>query len=284
MMKSNILLNQDSISFIKNLPDDSIDFILTDPPYYIAKEVSIIRRSNEMKFKGKDISLETAKWDMIWKNRDEYKKWLFSILNEFYRILKPYRHCVVFVDKLLLGYVMEYWKSLGGKYRRPVGFIKTNSVPCARKVSPMTTLELAFWGTKGEAKTEFFNWKLGMHRDIIEVAIPNKEGCEIRHETQKPLFVGLYFTALFSKPNDLCLDPFAGVMTFPLAFKLLKRRYIGIEKDKKYFQAGKRRLEEELQNRAINRIYQKFLQYMNKKKYKKWEEDFNYLLGLDKIF
>jgi len=99
------LYNEDCLKTLSNVKDDSIDFILTDPPYYIANEVTLIRRSNKMKYKGKDLYLD-EKWDQQWENRDEYKEWfLISYLSKAGDVvLDPFAGSGTFlVSSALLG-------------------------------------------------------------------------------------------------------------------------------------------------------------------------------------
>lgn len=62
------LVNDDSLSYIKTLPDNCIDLIATDPPYFQVKSCS---------------------WDNQWENVTAYLSWLDEILAEFWRVLKP---------------------------------------------------------------------------------------------------------------------------------------------------------------------------------------------------
>ncbi|MEY0214142.1 site-specific DNA-methyltransferase [Providencia rettgeri] len=62
------LVNDDSLSYIKTLPDNSIDLIATDPPYFQVK---------------------SCNWDNQWENVTAYLSWLDEILAEFWRVLKP---------------------------------------------------------------------------------------------------------------------------------------------------------------------------------------------------
>jgi len=255
-MENKIIIG-DCLEVMRDIKDESIDFILTDPPYFIQEEVSIIRRSNEMKYKGKDINfLKGTEWDRVWNSREEYLSWLEKVIKEFARILKENRHCVIFVDKRNLSYVWDMGEKYGFKGRTPFFLIYTNPVPQARRISPCKSVQVAVWLTKGKPKTEYYNWQLGMHKDTIYTAIPTKEGASVRHPTQKPLFAGLYLTALLSKPNDLCLDPFAGSLTFPIAFKLLGRKYIGIEINEQYVDLKR------FNNPKVREIFDKFISFM----------------------
>ncbi|EJF1946172.1 site-specific DNA-methyltransferase [Salmonella enterica] len=73
-MKNNIkisgveLINADCLHFISTLPDNSIDLIITDPPYFKVKPDG---------------------WDNQWKGDDDYLRWLDQCFAEFWRVLKP---------------------------------------------------------------------------------------------------------------------------------------------------------------------------------------------------
>jgi site-specific DNA-methyltransferase (adenine-specific) len=68
MISSTSLVNADTLEYIKTLPDDCIDLIATDPPYFRVK---------------------SCDWDNQWKSEAEYLAWLDSLLVEFWRVLKP---------------------------------------------------------------------------------------------------------------------------------------------------------------------------------------------------
>lgn len=67
-LNSNKLINADSLRYIKTLPDNSIDLIATDPPYFRVK---------------------ACKWDNQWGSESAYLSWLDEVLAEFWRVLKP---------------------------------------------------------------------------------------------------------------------------------------------------------------------------------------------------
>ncbi len=62
------LVNADSLQYIKTLPDNSIDAVITDPPYYRVKSNS---------------------WDNQWSSVADYIAWLDEFFAEFWRVLKP---------------------------------------------------------------------------------------------------------------------------------------------------------------------------------------------------
>lgn len=67
-MELNKIYNQDCIEYMKTLPNECVDLIVADPPYYKAID---------------------EKWDKQWKTEDEYLEWTKKWFNECVRILKP---------------------------------------------------------------------------------------------------------------------------------------------------------------------------------------------------
>ncbi len=74
------LINDDSLRFIKTLPDNCIDLIATDPPYFRVKECG---------------------WDRQWEDVTAYLVWLDEVLTEFWRVLKPNGSLYIFCGSRL---------------------------------------------------------------------------------------------------------------------------------------------------------------------------------------
>ncbi|MXF06705.1 DNA-methyltransferase [Escherichia coli] len=62
------LINADCLEFIRTLPENTVDLIVTDPPYFKVKPEG---------------------WDNQWKGDDDYLHWLDRCLAQFWRVLKP---------------------------------------------------------------------------------------------------------------------------------------------------------------------------------------------------
>jgi site-specific DNA-methyltransferase (adenine-specific) len=69
------LVHADSLEYIKTLPDNSLDAIITDPPYYRVKANA---------------------WDNQWPSVTDYLAWLDEFFAEFWRVLKPAGSLYVF--------------------------------------------------------------------------------------------------------------------------------------------------------------------------------------------
>jgi site-specific DNA-methyltransferase (adenine-specific) len=90
--------------------------------------------------------------------------------------------------------------------------------------------ELA-WCSKGVARV--FNY---MYNGMLQDDMRNKD--ERFHPTQKPTQLWCKLLNYYTKENDLILDPFAGSQSLRIACYKLKRRYIGFEIDKEYYEKG----------------------------------------------
>lgn len=241
---SGILYCADSTELVKEFPKNSIDMILTDPPYMISQEITISRGRNTQRFKGKDISLDFGDFDKQWETKEEYIKWCEGWILDCINILKDYRHFLLFFDKQKVSYVYDFAEKNNMISRQPLFFIKKNPVPQARGVKFMTSVEECIWLTKNNVKKEYFNYQLGQHRDYMILPIPHhtpKNDEKRIHPTQKPVKFGLWVLSYLSKENDIVLDPFAGSGSFLLASEKLNRRWIGIEKDERYCEHIKKR-------------------------------------------
>jgi DNA modification methylase len=76
---------------------------------------------------------------------------------------------------------------------------------------------------------------------------PKDSNGKTQHPTQKPLWALRHCIELASSPGDLIYDPFSGVMSTGVAALEPGRRFIGIEIDQCYFNAGKYRMSNSLQ-------------------------------------
>ena len=81
----------------------------------------------------------------------------------------------------------------------------------------------------------------GCHKSSV-VERPPEYKVQNNHPTSKPIKLMSYLITLGSREGDIVLDPFAGSGTTAIAAKMLKRKYIGIEKEKEYCKIAEERL------------------------------------------
>lgn len=233
-----LLINDDCFSTLKNIPDNSIDLILTDPPYNIAQY-----STGNMKFDWRsEINNDLAEWDLT-----ELKPQ--DLIDEFKRILKPNGNIFIFCSYNIIG---EYHKVFDPEFDTFQFMVwhKTNPVPNFRKSSFLNSCELivSCWN-KGHT-WNFTNQK-DMH-NFIESGIcmgserVKDENGKNLHPTQKPVSILGKIIRIASNENDVVLDCFNGVGSTGVAALRNNRKYIGIEIDETYIKATERRLKKEV--------------------------------------
>ncbi len=225
------LFNGDSYELIKNIPTESIDLIFTDPPYNISKY-----STGNIVIEGrKEINNDLAEWD---KKEFIPANWV----KEFKRILKPTGNIFVFTSYNLLGKWHEAFDPEFDTFQFMV-WHKTNPVPKIMRAGFLNSCELiiCMWN-KGHIWN--FTEQNEMHNFIESPICMGPERIKNPfHPTQKPVKVLYPIIKMASNPGDVIFDPFMGVGSMGEVALKLKRKFIGIELDSKYFYAAKNRLE-----------------------------------------
>lgn len=217
------VVHGDCSEHLPRILSDTVDLVVTDPPYGLRSDTKIVRRSGGKFGHTTDLQPSFA-WDvrpqLVW-------------VSECLRILKPGGSLIAFYEREHLHEVIAEARRHGGVLRDIGAWHKTNPVPQARKAKWASALELFVIITKGAAR-HTFNWQHGYHHNVIVAPI-----CQGRertpHPTQKPLAVIVPMIRYWSNPHDLVLDPFAGSGTTAVAAKGLARRYVAIEQDAAFY-------------------------------------------------
>ena len=224
------VINADSRDVIKRIPDNSIDFILTDPPYNLGKH-----STGNIPLPGRTpMNNDIAQWDMI----DFYpEEWA----DEFIRILKPTGNLFIFTSYNQIG---RWYNCLDHKFDTTNFMIwhKTNPAPKIFKAGFLNSCEMIFtcWNKK---HTWNFSSQAEMH-NFLESAIcmrPERLS-NPKHPSQKPVKILKRMIEIASNKGDVVFDPFMGVGSTGVASLELGRRFIGVEIDPSYYAAGKERI------------------------------------------
>jgi len=225
---------------MKKIPSESIDLVITDPPYGISREVVISRKRNLGKFRGSDIVLDFGEWDKF----DDLKSFFdftFEWVDECIRVLRPGGMFVCYFDRDKINFLSYYLQQKGFKSKGYFAHIKSNPVPQARKVKWMNAWEeIGLWQKNGGKLT--YNYQLGQHPDYMIVPIVGGKE-RLKHPTQKPERIIELFIKYWTNENDIILDPFVGTGTTLKVAKDLGRNSIGIEINSEYFEMAKQRTE-----------------------------------------
>lgn len=229
-----LLINDDCFSVLKQIPDNSVDLILTDPPYNIAKY-----STGNLKFDWRsDINNDLAEWDLEELQPKE-------LVGEFKRILSPHGNIFMFCSYNIIG---EYHKAFDSEFDTFQFMVwhKTNPVPNFRKSSFLNSCELIV-GCWNKGHTWNFTNQKDMHNFIESGICMGSERVKAAdgsnlHPTQKPVSILEKIVKIASNKNDVVLDCFNGVGSTGVAALKNDRRYIGIEIDKTYMKATEKRL------------------------------------------
>ncbi len=226
------IVNGDCFELIKELKTNSIDLILTDPPYNLAKH-----STGNIKFDWReDINNDIADWD-----KRELKP--ENIVDEFVRVLKPNGNLFVFCSYNLIG---KWYDALDHKFDATNFFVwhKTNPVPKFFKNGFLNSCELMLCCWNKKHKWNFSNQK-EMHNFFETSVCSSPERLKNpKHPAQKPIKLLKHIIEIASDESDVVFDPFMGVASTGVGALQLKRKFVGIELEKKYFEASKKRLQE----------------------------------------
>jgi len=207
IMEINKIYNQDCLDFMKKLPDDYFDLIITDPPYGIKRNKLNMGKGGGV---AKHIDYGDYKWD------DEIPS-----SAHFFEMLRISKNQIIFGGNYMTEYLPPsscwiVWDKDNGN---------TDFADC----------ELA-WCSFDTAVRKFkYKWS-GMLQE-------NMSWKEKRlHPTQKPVALGRWILEKFANKGDRIFDPFAGSGSFLVACKQLRFEYVGCEINKSYVDIAIQRL------------------------------------------
>ncbi len=206
--QANKVLHGDCISVMRSLPANSIDFILTDPPY-------LVRYQDR---DGRSI------------RNDSNSDWLVPAFNECHRVLKQDSFMVSFYGWTQVDRFFSAWRGAG---LRIVGHMVFRKQYTSKTRFLKYQHEQAYLLAKGSPA-------LPEHPipDVIDMPYSGNK----LHPTQKPVAALKPLIEAFTQEHDLVLDPFSGSGSTLLAAKILHRNYLGIELDAQYHAAALKRL------------------------------------------
>ena len=226
------IYNDDCLKQIKKIESNSINVILTDPPYNIAQYST----GNIKMKKRSDINNDVAEWDLKDISPNDY-------IDEFKRILKPDGNIFIFNNYNLIG---KWHETFDKEFDTFQFFIwhKTNPIPNIFRKGFLNSCEMivCLWN-KGH-KWNFSNQK-EMHNFFeTPICMGNERIKDPKHPTQKPVKLLEHLISISSDEGDVIYDPFMGVASTGVAALNLNRKFIGCEIDKTYYEASKKRLKE----------------------------------------
>jgi modification methylase len=246
------ILRDDCVAAMKRLPDASIDMVFADPPYNLQLGGDLFRPE------GSRVDAVDDAWDKF-DTFAAYDEFTRAWLAEARRILKPNGTLWVIGSYHNIFRVGAALQDAGYWILNDIIWRKSNPMPNFRGTRFTNAHETLIWASRSEDSRYTFNYRamkalndeLQMRSDwVIPICAGGErekdgEGAKA-HPTQKPEAL-LYRVLLAStKPGDVVLDPFFGTGTTGAVARRLGREWIGIERESRYIEVAKARIESTL--------------------------------------
>lgn len=238
-MANLILHNQDCIEVMTSIEENSVDLILTDPPYNLG---NFMRDRDTNLKKMRDNFFGSAGWDDL--SFEEWEESMDSFFEESVRVLKHGGSMIVFMAIIKVESIIKIAERYGLYYKTTGIWHKLNPMPRNMNLHFVNSTETWIYFTY-KKKTGTFNNDGKMIHDFIETAVAsNGERRFGKHPTQKPVKLMEFFVNVLSNENDTILDPFMGSGSTGVAAIKNDRNFIGVELNEKYYNIARQRIEE----------------------------------------
>ncbi len=261
--------NKEGLEFLKKIKDNTIDLVLTDPPYITSRESGMNKHYNiiELNKKNNIKNVKTEKeWDIFVKsfNKDfiltdkhkddfikygspygkkyavktDYGEWdknftieiLEEFIKEYYNKLRSGGTLIIFFDIWKISTLKDIMEKYKFKQLRFIEWIKTNPQPLNSKTNYLTNCrEIALVGVKKGKPTFNSKYDNGIYK------YPLQGGKNRFHPTQKSLKLFEELIKKHTNNGDIVMDTFLGSGTTAIACKNLDRNFIGCEISKEYY-------------------------------------------------
>lgn len=206
------LIFGDALEKMKDIPDCSVDAIITDPPYEIS-------RDNNFHTMGRR-GIDFGEWD---KEFDQ-----FTWINESYNKLKNGGTLIIFNQWKNLGEIAKYAESVGYTIKDMLHWEKCNPMPRNRDRRYIVDFEVFVWLVKPKGKWTFN--RLSKTYDRCKYVYPlTPQSEKVGHTTQKPVKLMEEIIKRHTNEYDTVFDPFMGSGTTGVACQNLNRNFIGID-------------------------------------------------------
>ncbi len=258
--------NMDGIEYLSTIENNSIDLILTDPPYIISKNSGMDEHYNNVKYNNEN-NITHIKTDEEWEkykldnnilddtNKDKYIKYgtiygtkyciktdygewdtnftielLEQFISIYYNKLKKGGTIIIFFDIWKISILKELLEKYKFKQIRFIEWIKTNPQPRNSNINYLTNCrEIALTAIKDSNPTFNSKYDNGIYN------YPLQSGVNRFHPTQKNLKLFEDLIIKHSNENDIILDTFLGSGTTAIACKNTNRKFKGCEISKEYY-------------------------------------------------
>jgi len=203
------LYNEDCIKIMKNISNRGVDMVLTDPPYGIKACRGV---------GGFGTSKTDKHYSGGWDTKRPDKMY-------FQEILRISKNAILFGGNFFADLLPQGTRWLVWDKKGDIKF-----------QNPYSDCELLWTNISKNTIKKYTFKQQGFIKDTKDKRV---------HPTQKPSELIEQILLDHTKIDDLIIDPFMGSGSVGVACKRLKRKFIGVEIDKKYFEIAEKRINEE---------------------------------------
>ena len=259
------LINQNSLTKLDTFADNSIDAIITDPPYgitHLDKEFDKQTLDNTAKSGGifAGMTMGGMKFDNN-QNKSTYE-FLLPFFQKSLRVLKPGAFCIVFSQGRLVAGVINalieagfeireqmFWRKPSAKPNQQTPWKKTSKnkdftnrvvFGPGKVIEPFIIAQKPIEGSYSENYLKYHTGLVNKElatTTVFEEAAPSKDEKQgLQHPTIKPIKLMERIIETFTEENQTVLDIFNGSGSTGIATLNKNRNYIGIELNKQYYE------------------------------------------------
>lgn len=237
------LYNENCMDAMKKIETDSVDLVLTDPPYNLG--LFMKNRATNLKAM-RDNFFGAAGWDDL--EFDEWEKDMDMMFEELARVIKKRGSVIMFMSIIKVETIIKLAEKHGFYYKTTGIWHKRNPMPRNMNLHFINSTEAWIYFTY-KAHTGTFNNEGKAIHDFFETSVtPVSEKSFGKHPTQKPVQLLEHFVKLLTNENDVIFDPFSGSGSSGVAALMHNRKFIGSEINKEYFDNSKERLDSVIRN------------------------------------
>ena len=241
------LYRANSVHFLRNrVGGGTVDCVWTDPPYLLSNDgITCIS--------GRMVSVNKGSWDQSAGLREDLRfarRWI----GECHRILKLTGSIWISGTVHVHPITGIALREAGFRVLNDIVWEKTNPPPNLGCRTFTHSSELVYWAAraaKGQRPGHVFNYA-DMKREaggkqmksVWQFNSPGKSEKQFgKHPTQKPVALVSRCLRACTSPGSVVLDPFAGSGTTGVAARRLNLPFIGIDRDEKYLELARKRIE-----------------------------------------
>ena len=256
-LKTQRIYQGNFLEMAAQIPDQSVDLIIADPPYNASKGNLWSMEYGTLPGFGGDWEKIAQVWDDM--TLDDYLAFTLSWLSEAKRVLKQTGSMWVHGTYHSAGITNVSMQMLRIEIINEIIWYKRNSFPNLSGRRLTASHETILWAHRGGKRLYRFNYEQSKSGDFSadQLKIPDKQMRTVwdlpnnkprhelahgKHPAQKPVHLARRFIQLSAVPGDVCLIPFAGSGSECVAAQEEELHYIGFEIDAAYVEIARNRL------------------------------------------